>query len=62
MLSAVPREAWNGIQKLSFSTIKGHDPKYLDARKLFPQDRSCSISFEPELLPVEPAAIVKFAL
>ena len=61
LLSAVPRDSWSGTQKLSFSTIKGHIPRYLDARSIFPAGRSFAADFEPELLPLDPAAIVKFA-
>jgi len=61
LLSAVPRDSWSGTQKLSFLTIKGHVPRYLDARSIFPAGRSFAADFEPELLPMQPSAIVKLA-
>ena len=61
LLSAVPREAWTGTQKLCFTTVKGREGKYIDASCVFPS-RQTEESNEPELLPEEPEAIVKLAV
>ena len=61
LLSAVPQEAWSGAQKLSFSTIKGYKPLYLDARCLFPKEKSLAADYEPELLPLDTEDILKLA-
>ena len=60
LLSAIPRDDWNGAQRLSFSTVKGRTGMYLDVRSVFPTRKSQQDE-EPEPLPEEPEDIVKLA-
>ena len=62
LLSAVPREAWNGAQKLCFSTVKGRKGKYLDASCVFPAQRRDRANLEPELLPEGCSEILNLAI
>ena len=61
LLSAVPREAWNGTQRLCFNSVKGRKGNYLDASCVFPMHNGGK-ALEPELLPESPAEILKLAL
>ena len=62
LLSAVPKESWNGTQRLCFQSVKGRKGIYLDATGVFPAVRGEPSEDLPELLPEEPEAIVQLAV
>ena len=61
LLSAVPREAWSGTQKLYLCTVKVRKGKYLDASCVFPVGGQRGDK-EPKLLPEGPEDILKLAI
>ena len=61
LLSAVPRAALTGTQKLCLRTEKGKEGKYLDVQSVFPARRSEQAE-GPELLPENPGEILKLAV
>ena len=61
LISAVPREAWSGTQKLCFQDGKRRAGKYLDVKAVFPSRRSEDAD-EPELLSESAEEIVKLAV
>jgi hypothetical protein len=61
LISAVPREAWSGTQRLCFQDGKRRAGKYLDVKAVFPLRRN-EDGDEPELLPESADEIVKLAV
>ena len=61
LLSAVPRSAWTGAQKLCFKTVKDREGKYLDVQDVFPAQRAKQAE-GPRLLPESPGEILKLAV
>ena len=62
LLSALKKEGWSQSQTLCFSNAKGRTGDYIIAHGVFPADRREAHMREPEVLPADAEALVKFAV
>ena len=62
LISALPKNSWNGTQKLCFTEAVGKLGLYLDASCVFPKNKLLDKDVELKMLPADPQLLVEFAI